>query len=73
MNIKQTDKITNEELWRITKQKPIEIRIKRRKWNLIRHTLRTEAGAIEKPALDWNPQGQKKKQTEENVAKDNRR
>ena len=29
MNIKWTDKITNEELWRITKQKPIEIQIKK--------------------------------------------
>jgi hypothetical protein len=57
MNIKWTDKITNEELWRITKQKPIEIQIKRRKWNWIGHALRKEAGAIEKIALDWNPQG----------------
>jgi len=57
MNIKWTDKITNEELWRITKQKPIEIKIKRRKWNRIGHTLRKEAGAIEKPALDWNLRG----------------
>jgi hypothetical protein len=56
INIKWTDKITNEELWRITKQKPIEIQIKRRKWNWIGHTLRKEAGAIEKTALDWNPQ-----------------
>jgi hypothetical protein len=55
MNIKWTDKITNEELWRITKQKPIETQIKRRKWNWIGHTLRKEAGAIEKTALDWNP------------------
>jgi hypothetical protein len=31
MNIKWTDKITNEELWKITKQKPIEIQIKSRK------------------------------------------
>jgi hypothetical protein len=31
LNIKWTDKITNEELWRITKQKPIEIKIKGRK------------------------------------------
>jgi trehalose utilization protein len=30
MNIKWTDKITNEELWRITKQKPIEIQIKKK-------------------------------------------
>jgi hypothetical protein len=57
INIKWTDNITNKELWRITKQKPIEIQIKRRKWNWIGHTLRKEAGAIEKTALDWNPQG----------------
>jgi hypothetical protein len=52
MNIKWTNKITNEELWRITKQKPIEIQIKSRKWNLMGHILRKEAGAIQKPALD---------------------
>ena len=40
MNIKWTDKITNEELWRITHQKSIENQIKRRKWNWIGHTLR---------------------------------
>ena len=55
MNIKWIDKITNEELWRITQQKPIENQIKRRKWNWIGHTLRKEIGAIEKTALDWNP------------------
>jgi hypothetical protein len=57
MNIKWTNKITNEELWRITKQKPIENKRKRRKRNWIGHTLCKEAGAIEKTALDWNPQG----------------
>ena len=35
----------HQELWRITKQKPIEIQIKRRKWNWIGHTLRKEAGS----------------------------
>jgi len=49
--------IYNKELWRITKQKPIEIQIKRRKWNWIGHTLCKETGAIEKTASDWNPQG----------------
>jgi hypothetical protein len=53
MNIKWTDKITNEELWRITQQKPIESQIKRRKWNWIGHTLRKEVGASR--SLDWNP------------------
>ena len=61
MNIKCTYKVTNEELWRITKQKPIENQIKRRKWNWIGHTLRKEAGAIKKPALDWNPQGYRRR------------
>jgi len=51
-----TDKITNEELWRITHQKSIDNQIKRRKWNWIGHTLRKETGATEKTALDWNPQ-----------------
>jgi len=49
--------LTNEELWRITHQKSIQNQIKRRKWNWIGHTLRKETGAIEKTALDWNPQG----------------
>ena len=56
MNINSTDKITNEELWRITHQKSKEIQIKRRKWNWTGHTLRKETGAIEKTALYWNPQ-----------------
>jgi 2C-methyl-D-erythritol 2,4-cyclodiphosphate synthase len=47
----------NEELWRITKQKPMEIRIKRRKWNQIGYTSRKEAVAIEETALDWHLQG----------------
>jgi hypothetical protein len=34
-----------------------ENQIKRRKWNWIGHTLRKAAGATEKTALDWNPQG----------------
>ena len=57
MNIKWTDKSTNEELRRITHQKTIENQIKRRKLNWIGHTLRKETGAIKKTTLDWNPQG----------------
>jgi len=53
MNIKWTNKITNEELWRITHQKSIENQIKRRKWNWIGHTSHKETGAIEKTALGW--------------------
>jgi len=62
MNIKWTDKITNEGLWRIIHQKAIDNQIKRRKWNWIGNTLRKETGAIEKKtALDWNPQGYRRR------------
>jgi len=54
MNIKWTDKITNEELWRITNRNSDK---KKKNGNWIGHTLRKEARAIEKTALDWNPQG----------------
>jgi hypothetical protein len=58
---KWTDKITNEVLRRITKQKPIEIQIKRRKCNGIGHTLRKETGAIDKTAFDWNRKGYRRR------------
>jgi hypothetical protein len=38
----------------------MENQIKRRKWNWIGHTLRKEV-AIEKTALDWNPQGYRRR------------
>ena len=34
----------------------LENQIKIRKWNWVGHTLHKETGAIEKTALDWNPQ-----------------
>jgi len=57
MNIKWTNKITKEELWRIIYQKSIDNQIKRRRCNWIGTTLRKETGAVEKTALDWNRQG----------------
>jgi hypothetical protein len=60
MKIKRTDKITNEELWRITQQKSTENQMKRRKWNCIGQTLLKKTGAIEKTVLDWNPQGHRR-------------
>jgi len=44
MNVKWTDKITNEELWRITKQKPVKIHIKKKMeldWTHIMHRRRS--------------------------------
>ena len=33
----------------------------KRKWNWIGHTLRKEAGAVEKTALDWDHQGYRRR------------
>jgi hypothetical protein len=59
MNIKWTDKITKEELWRISHRKSIKKQIKKCNW--IGHRLRKETGATEKTALDWNPQGYRRR------------
>jgi len=57
----------SEELRRITHQKSIENQIKRRKWNWIGHTLCKETGATEKTALDWNPQGYRRRGRSETI------
>jgi hypothetical protein len=49
--------MSNEELWNKTSQEPIAVEIRRRKWRWIGHTLRKPDRAIEKAALEWNPQG----------------
>ena len=57
LKIKWPDTISNVELWKITNQKEITIEIKRRKRTWIGHTIRKEYKAVERIALDWNPQG----------------
>ena len=37
----------------------MSIQVKRWKWNWIGHTLRKGNKAIERMALDWNPQGKR--------------
>ena len=45
----------------MTGQKPLDRQIKKRKWPWIGHTLRKPSGITEKDALDWNPQGKRKR------------
>jgi hypothetical protein len=52
--------VSNEELWR-TGETEISIQIKRQKWTWIGHTLRKGNEAIEREALDWNPQGKSRR------------
>jgi hypothetical protein len=53
--------ISNEELCRRIEETEISMQIKRWKWNWIGHTLRKGTEAIEREALDWNPQAKQKK------------
>ena len=54
-------KISNKELWRQTGQRPIEQEIRQRAWGWIGHTLRIPDGHVVKRALEWNPQGKRKR------------
>ncbi|XP_063448224.1 uncharacterized protein LOC134727767 [Mytilus trossulus] len=61
LNIRWTNKISNKELWRRTKQQPTTQTIRARKWKWIGHTLRKKDTHITKQALEWNPQGHRKR------------
>jgi hypothetical protein len=43
-----------------TGEKPIQLQIKKRKWKWIGHTIRKDQNAVERIALDCNPQGKRK-------------
>ena len=51
--------VTNEELWRMTDQKPMDWEVRARKWRWIGHTLRKEPQNITRQALQWNPAGRR--------------
>jgi hypothetical protein len=53
--------ITNDELRKQTNEIKITEQITRRKWNWIGHAVCKE-NAIEKEAMEWNPQGQRKRE-----------
>ena len=54
-------RIRNDELWRQKGQRLIEEEIKERAWRWIGHTLRRTDRYVAKTALEWNPQGKRKR------------
>jgi hypothetical protein len=52
--------VISNELRRRTGETEISIQIKRWKWTWIGHTPRKGNEAIEREALDWNPQGKRR-------------
>lgn len=61
LQIRWSEKISNEELWEKTGQSPITNTIKKRKWHWIGHILRRPQSNITRQALDWNPQGKRRR------------
>lgn len=51
--------IINDDLWQLTKQEPIELQIRKRKYRWIGHALRKPKNSIARQALDWSPQGKR--------------
>ena len=61
LGIHWPDRISNLQLWQRTKQKPVEQEILQRRWRWIGHTLRKPASSTTRHALNWNPQGKRKR------------
>ncbi|GFS06355.1 hypothetical protein ElyMa_001220900 [Elysia marginata] len=61
LKIRWTDKVPYEEIWRQTKQEPIDTQITRRKRGWIGHTFSKPASNTTTQALFWNPQGKRKR------------
>jgi len=59
--LKWYDRVPNTDLWSRANQEPIAVQVRRRKWRWIGHTLRKEPSNITRQALEWNPQGKRKR------------
>jgi hypothetical protein len=51
------DQMTNEELWKCTKQTRIDLQIRKCMWGWLGHTPRKPSDDIARQTLEWNPQG----------------
>jgi hypothetical protein len=61
LNIHWSEKIRSQELLELAGEEPVQTHIKRRKWRWMGHTLRKSDDAMEKQAIDWNPQRARKR------------
>ena len=61
LRLRWFDKVKNTDLWERASQKPMDVQIRERKWRWLGHTLRKDHGNTTRKALDWNPQGKRKR------------
>lgn len=53
--------ISNRDLWERTDETPIRNEIAKRKWSWIGHVMRRPQNDISRMAIDWNPQGSRRR------------
>jgi hypothetical protein len=61
LGIRWPEVISNEDLWQRTNHVQCDVQMKKRKWNWVGHTLRRGQQHIPKQALEWNPQGSRRR------------
>jgi hypothetical protein len=55
------DQISNSALWKCTNQLRIDLQISKHKWGWLGHTLRKTPVDLTRQALEWNPQGKRRR------------
>jgi hypothetical protein len=53
--------MSHKDLWKATGEDDVNLEIRQRKFGWIGHTLRKDYEEIPKDALQWNPQGSRKR------------
>lgn len=61
LKVRWPEKMSKSELWRRTRQKSVIQTIKERKWRWIGHILRRDHSNVTRQALEWNPQGKRRR------------
>ena len=61
LHLRWFDRVPNTDLWTRANQHPMDVQVRKRKWRWIGHTLRKAPCNITRQALEWNPQGKRKR------------
>ena len=61
LRLRWFDRVPNLDLWERANQEPMVTQIRRRKWRWVGHTLRKNQSSVTRQALDWNPQGKRRR------------
>ena len=61
LRLRWQDKVPNIDLWKRSRQEPMAVQIRRRKWRWVGHTLRKAHTNVTRQALEWNPQGNRRR------------